>query len=97
MSSGQVQLEDAKDEGKKQLSTIQSQLSLGAQLALQMAKLGPVLAFRVNARSMMALPWGLAAAGAAGTAAGVDGGEPTGVASALISQATIMRFLLLAS
>lgn len=83
MSSAEVQIDEAKDEGKKQISTIQSQLSLGAQLALEMAKLGPILAFRVNVRTVMALPWGLVAAGAAGTAAGVDGGDPTGASSAL--------------
>ena len=81
MSSAQVQVEDAKDEGKKQLATISSQLSYGGQLALQMAKFGPILAFRINARTMMALPWGLVAAGAAGTAAGVDGGDSTGMSS----------------
>ncbi|KAK9834670.1 hypothetical protein WJX74_007163 [Apatococcus lobatus] len=50
MSSAQVQAEDAKDESKKQIATISSQLSLGA-------------------------------AGAAGTAAGVDGGDRDGVAN----------------
>ena len=93
MSSAQAQINDAKDEGQKQLVTIQSQLSLGAQLALQMAKLGPVLAVRVNARTMMALPWGLVAAGAAGTAAGVDGGDPKGAASPSMLHVAIHQFL----
>ena len=79
MSAAQAHLDEAKDEGKKQLSTISTQLSLGGQLALQMAKFGPILAFRINARTLMALPWGLVSAGAAGTATGVDGRDPTGV------------------
>ncbi len=78
MSSAEAHVEEAKDEGQKQLSTVGTQISLLSQLALQMAKFGPVLAFRVNARTMMALPWGLVSAGAAGTAAGVDGGDPDG-------------------
>lgn len=53
--------------------------ALALELAKQAAKFGPVLNLQVTWAAALALPWGLAAAGAAATKTLVDAGDVPGV------------------